>query len=189
MTALEIFNRSISGKWKTAGTDTQYRVEIIDGVQYVFFQPTMSRDDWIKNFMAWPRESIHSGYLLRYDEARQQVLQELKKMPTLFAGYSMGAAIALLFHVFEAGILQAPCRSVLFACPRVFWNCYNEGFLADEIDSYYVGGDPVSHLPFAFLGYVHFGRRMRLGPKRFPRPRWHQAPEYRLALLDVCKEY
>jgi len=185
MTPLDLFNRSISGEWKTAGTDTQYRIEVIPDVagkktQYVFFQPTGSQDDWKKNFDIWPIHGVHGGYWKRFTEARAQVLAEIDKgMKTVFAGYSMGAAIALLFYLST----DVPRRAILFACPRVLW-LDTRGHERDKsLVRVSVRGDPVTRLPFAVLGYRHIGIEAKIGRKVFGYwPKYHQAAAYVEAL-------
>lgn len=56
MTKNEDFNWGIHGPWReNKETDTQWKDEVIKDTLYLAFQGSVSKKDWLQNFMFWKK--------------------------------------------------------------------------------------------------------------------------------------
>lgn len=133
------------------------------------FEWSNGKTDWLNNldFPAKPYRHMgdkwyaHRGFL-RVWKVIEPHLADVIRNPAIdtieIAGYSHGAAIALLCH--EYCKFNRPDAAVVgygFGCPRVIW-----GFLRKRVkerfDEFFVirnKNDIVTHVPPAILGYRH----------------------------------
>ena len=183
MKLAEMFDRvNTDGPWITAGLDVQYRLEILEGKQYLFFQCSKSWSDWMFNFdfPAQPYKDtkkvwfVHQGFLHLWKSVQDQVMGKIDmSIPLVIVGYSEGSALGLFAHEdyqFRSG--HDPEQTVLFGCPRTIWMSRwvrRERFA----HVHRVSGphDMVTHVPFALWGFRHCGIEQRLTHTLAPRPR------------------
>lgn len=182
MTPAEIFDKCISGEWRTNGDDVQWKTWTSEGKRYIAFQATGTMQEYWISAKIWPKwwyGFAHKGYV---DHLVSWLLDptlsiDLRK-PVIFCGYSMGGALAILLSSYAPG-----CEEVItFAAPR---SRFFFAKTSKKITRYEMRGDPVPHLPFAILGYKHIGSRIKLGKPSIFNPAKHQVAAYKEALCPL----
>jgi predicted lipase len=173
MTTKEMWKWETKGPWITEPkTDTQWKHKVEEDILYICFQGSISRLDWIQNFMFWKKPYrnmkkiwfAHAGFVKKWkaiEKSVQEVIEEnrisIKKIVGF--GFSQGAALNVLFH--EWVVFNYPdisINSISVGCPRVigFFGEVDERFKSFE--RYSIKTDIVTHAPFAWLGYRHVGK-------------------------------
>lgn len=192
MTALEAFRKcaDYGPGWTTAGDAVDYRVErdCFGGLR-IFFQPSCQKRDWDNNLdlpadvyrSANPRWRAHRGFARAWRSVEPRILPMMldpKVTSIEIAGFSMGAAIALLAH--EAAFFNGRWPTTyVFGCPRVGWMLHPEVHKRwDGVTRYQMRGDIVGMLPPWLMGYQHVGRVVKLGPMCPPWPWKHEPKGY-----------
>lgn len=135
----------------------------------IYFEWSNGKTDWKNNFdfPAKPYRDmadkwyVHRGFLKVW-KAIEPHLENAIKDPEIkgfnIAGYSHGAAIALLCH--EYCTFNRPDCKILglgFGCPRVIWGFPNKT-VRKRFEGFFVirnKRDIVTHVPPAILGYRH----------------------------------
>lgn len=171
--------------------DTKEEVEVsigvMDRILHITFLGSVSRMDWIHNFMFWklPYKRmkkwffVHAGFLKIYKIARPYVRQILedraKDYDTVsIKGHSLGGAITALCLedvVFLKDELKVPYLkdkivvAVTSGAPRVFGALLSKvpSRRCDNLWRVRYKNDGIPRLPFALLGYKHVGRECQLG--------------------------
>lgn len=201
MTLYDLFQKTLKGDWKTAGHDTQYRIEATESTLYLIFAPshpiTKSLSDWIANFNFWPivvkpykrmsrRWYAHRGFVKRWkacaDVVVADTLSHLSDKELVIVGYSHGAALALLAHEWFAYHGYEP-KGWGFGCPRVLW--FPGGMICRRLADFFPlrnRGDIVTYAPFAWLGFRHH-QLFKIGKNRMFGIRPHTPGEYSISLL------
>lgn len=165
---------------------------------YIFFECSNGKKDWLNNFdfPAKPYRDMknkwyaHRGFLKVWKEIEPHLQAEICDLDVkqiVIAGYSHGAAIALLCH--EYCKFHRPdihTEGYGFGCPRVVW-----GFLRKEVKARFEGftvirngKDLVTHVPPAIFGFRHVGNLMKIGQKKGYKPIESHYPEKYLAELE-----
>lgn len=130
MTLQERFAECIAVPWKTAGLDVQYRVERDRDNARVFFQWTVSLQDALidldfpaKIYKDEPyRWYTHGGFGKAFKSVEDTLKKELEGVKSVYcAGYSLGGALATLFHEWAWFNLDAGVLTYTFGAPRVLW--------------------------------------------------------------------
>lgn len=134
-----------------------YNTEIIDGQLWVFFHASWSNQDWIRDFMCWPKKYtdfwFHSGYIKEFLDIKDQLFEDVlsfrKANPfgrIIFAGYSRGSSVALIAKIIMKYYYNEHICLVLTGLPRTIYskNCWVDQ--DDEIIQY--GKDLVTNLFF-----------------------------------------
>ncbi len=174
----ELFKKVLSTKYThTEKESVSYAYEVKGSVLYICFQWSNGAVDWANNFdfPAKPYRDMadrwycHRGFLRAWKDV-EPVLQEQIMSPTIrtikIAGYSHGAAVALLCH--EYCRFHRPDCAVLgygFGCPRVIWGWLRKP-VKDRLRGFLVvrnKGDLVTHVPPAVLGYRHASTVLTVG--------------------------
>lgn len=125
--------------------------------------------DWIRDFDAWPRYFgalgiCHHGFAAGGVDlwARvRTILPPAKRV--VYAGHSLGGALALVLAASHATERAEPCRVVTFGAPRT--GCLKFGRLvrsALEVAQYRFGNDPVPGVPPPWL-YWHPTKLIGIG--------------------------
>jgi len=179
MTPAEIFDKCISGEWRTNGDDVQWKTWTSAGKRYLAFQATGTMQEYWISAKIWPRKwygLAHAGYV---DHLLSWIIDPTLSInlakPVILCGYSLGGALAILLSDYAPG-----CEEVItFAAPRSKFIFTKS---SKKITRYEMRGDPVPHLPFAFLGYKHIGDGVRLGKFSLFNPAKHQWTAYAEAL-------
>lgn len=184
----EIFGRTIKGPWVTSGEDVQYRIERGADGTWLYFQQTSSKGDWLHNFDGWAKPYrwmgntwyAHRGFVRLWHSVRDEIMAALSADKAVnVAGYSQGAALAVLAHE-DLAYHGKVVRGYGFACPRVVWMRFDrevEGRWKD-FTRYSVRGDIVTMLPPWLLGYEHVGKEVKVGPVALPSARNHYPDRY-----------
>jgi hypothetical protein len=103
----EYFERTTNRPWITSGLQTEWKVEEVEGVQYLSFQPSNETIDWYYNFdfLAKPYKEMeftwycHRGFLKVWKAVKNDInLKTDDKKPLIILGYSHGSGIAVLAH-------------------------------------------------------------------------------------------
>lgn len=164
------------------GQDINYAFLREKDVLYLFFEASNGTADWKRNFdfPAKPYKRMgktvwfaHSGFLQVWKEIEPRLaplIHDRRLQKIVIAGYSHGAAIAVLCHEY-VWYARADLRTRLegygFGCPRVFWGVLTPP-LARRWERFTVVrnlNDLVTHLPPAFLGYRHVGTMLEIGAR------------------------
>lgn len=133
-----------------------YNTEIIDGSLWVFFHASWSNQDWIRDFMCWPKKYaefwFHNGYVKEFLDLRDQLFEDIFTFrknnpfsPIIFAGYSRGSSVALIAKIVLKYYYNEHIILALTGLPRTVYSkdCYIDE--DDEIIQY--GKDLVTDLP------------------------------------------
>jgi hypothetical protein len=175
---ITLFEKTLRGPWSTAGNDTQYRVEVIDDIVYLFFQGSSQDRDWKYNFdfPATPYKNqpvpwkAHRGFVNAWKAAEDQVMMDVAKVKgkrkLIIAGYSHGGALAVLAHE-DLFYHHADPTTYTFGAPRVLW-LPKRSILSrfEKLTNIANRGDIVTHVPPCLIGYCHAGKAKRIGCNR-----------------------
>lgn len=177
MNIYELFKECLNTKYVAAGCCANYAVRQSGGTLYIFFEKSVGTNDWKNNFSFSAKRYeglfVHSGFLSVWEKILPQIKehifdQSIKSI--IVTGYSHGAAIALLCHLFlqkHRPDIKSSVQSYGFGCPRVLFGLsrkkakqYFKNFtVVRNID------DIVTHLPPAIFGYFHVGNMLKIGKK------------------------
>ncbi len=176
-----IFKMVLDTKYdKTHEADVDYHVELYDGHGlWIFFEETTNRVDWRHNFQfaRKPYREMadkwyaHRGFLACWKTVEPYLADAIKDPAVEYitiAGYSHGAALALLCHEyckFHRPDIADRIHSVGFGCPRVVWGRPSEAVLK-RFEGFTVvrnRGDIVTHVPPALFGFRHVGELLTIG--------------------------
>ncbi|TVQ22059.1 MAG: lipase family protein [Spirochaetaceae bacterium] len=180
-----------------------------DDAYHIAFRATHDRagsPDQYLNLYAVPRRPkylepdtsfrAHSGYLLRYESIRTELLSRVfahRDQTVILVGASAGGALATL--AFEEVRRTAPdvdLRLITYSSPRVLTRATREMLLDEEnrVVRVVYSNDIVPALPPALFGYRHLGSHIQIGKPRGPvslSVRDHH-PRTREALRDLLIE-
>jgi pimeloyl-ACP methyl ester carboxylesterase len=187
MTPMKLFKDCLKGPWQTAGRETKYKVKVEGDTTYLFLSGSSSDINWRDNFsfpaVPYKKQPVpwraHGGFVRAWKSARDQILSDIKTDKVYIAGYSYGAAIAVLAH--EDLVFRGLCpRTFAFGGPRVLWlprSTIRDRF--QDLTRYSVQGDIVTLVPPWAWGYRHVGGLDKLGPWRLPCVKSHLQETYR----------
>ena len=184
-----LFDQVTSGPWITSGDDVNYRIEFVGTDATLLFEGThddfgwkMNFDFWVKAYKDQPIEwYAHRGFLTMWHSVRDEIMAKLKGATSIhIIGYSQGAALAsLALEDVNFSYYSIPSLADVFGSPRVFWCLPKEiEYRVRNISRWYVRGDLVTTVPWAFLGYQHVGMKHPVGPNKFPWWTHHRPVEY-----------
>jgi len=199
MSLVELFKKTLTDPWRTAGFDTQYKLVVTKDVLYLCFQGSASETDWRFNF-SFPvrpykfggvRWLAHGGIVRLWKAARKQIIAEvlmlLDDRKLVILGYSHGAMLTVMAHEQFKRYMGLNVESFAFAPARVLW-CPNK-----DVRSWFEGltvvmcrGDIVTHLPPALMGYRHVGKVIKLGKDRLIGVKAHLA-SYIVEVLEAYR--
>lgn len=177
-----LFSQCLKVRYTKVGISANYAFKREGETLRIYFEDSDGAHDWKRNldFPAKPYKRMqktvwfaHRGFLKEWKEIEPSLANEIadtsvKKV--IIAGYSHGAAIAVLCHEYvwyRRPDLRKTLQGYGFGCPRVFWGIRTpdlqrrwENFLViRNLD------DLVTHLPPAFLGYSHVGKLCKIGKR------------------------
>ncbi|MBQ8685421.1 MAG: lipase family protein, partial [Clostridia bacterium] len=177
-----LFSVCLSIPYAQTGVSANYAIRREGDALYLFFEGSDGANDWKSNldFPAKPYKRMgktvwfaHRGFLRVWKELEPMLAADIADKSVrklVIAGYSHGAALALLCHEY-AWYHRPDLRNALegygFGGPRVLW-----GVLTKDIKSRFESftlvrniDDIVTHLPPAVLGYSHVGKLLEIGKK------------------------
>ena len=173
----QLFERVLTAPYIHLEGGASYFVEREGPALRLLFEGSNGRLDWRNNFdfPAKPYRDMadrwyaHRGFLRVWKEIEPHVADMIAD-PTVtviyVAGYSHGAAIALLCHEYVR--FHRPDVLLLgigYGCPRVVWGWLPKR-VRDRFKCFFVirnGRDLVTHVPPALLGYRHAGLLVEMG--------------------------
>ena len=183
MELTKLFVKCISVPYMRTGVSADYAVLRDGDTLSLLFQDSDGFYDWKRNldFPAKPYKRMgrtiwfaHRGFLKVWKEVEPMLsgyILDKSISSVIIAGYSHGAALALLCHeyvCYNRPELIGRIHGYGFGCPRCVW-----GFLSADArrrwESFTVIrniDDIVTHLPPAFLGYRHVGKMLEIGEKK-----------------------
>jgi hypothetical protein len=172
-----LFLRCLNIGYTTYENGASFAIESICDSLYIYFEHSNGIIDW-KNNLDFPKRCgecfcYHRGFLKVWNSIKDKILKYIKNpsfKKIYIVGYSHGAALALLCYEMvyrERKDIRSSLFGYGFGCPRVLWGFRRrrakavwENFLViRNID------DIVTHLHFAFLGYFHVGKMLKIGAR------------------------
>lgn len=135
-----------------------YNIDIIDGVPWVFFHASWSWQDWIRDFFVWTKDffggKVHSGYLKEFEQNVQDgLIRDISILNLqghryfVFAGYSRGAALALIAqYQVTYSVIGIVSSAILVGRPGTFLK-WPTTMTRGKIHEVRYGKDIVSSLP------------------------------------------
>ncbi len=180
MSLTALFTACIHIPYEQAGVSASYARRRIDDTLYLFFEGSDGENDWRRNlnFPAVPYKRMnapiwyaHRGFLSVWKELEDVLAPAIADdsiRQVVIAGYSHGAAVAMLCHEyvwFHRSDLRQSLQGYGFGCPRVFWGVRVPAVLQrwERFTVVHNIDDIVSHLPPSILGYSHVGQLLRIG--------------------------
>ncbi len=180
MTLYEIFKNCLNAKYTTLKDCVDVAILKTGLFLQIYFEASTSAVDWQNNldFPAVPYRHMndtvwyaHRGFVRVWKTAESyvgDVINDRGTQKILIAGYSHGAALALLCHEyvwFNRPDLRGRLTGYGFGCPRVVWGIpsrtlksrWEHFTVVRNID------DLVTHLPPKMLGYTHVGKMLEIG--------------------------
>jgi hypothetical protein len=185
-----LFQKTQVGPWKTAGEDTQYRIEDTPSERLIVLQGSSSDVDWKDNFnfaIAPYRDMpvkwyAHAGFVRAWKSAQKQIMQDtltgLDDRPVTISAYSHGAGIATLLHE-DLWFNSINVTTHTFGGPRCLW--LPSKSVQGRFTSFYrhvVRGDIVTMIPPVIFLYQHVGLERKMGPECFPSHLPHYPEKY-----------
>lgn len=204
MNLLYLFQTVLNEKYIQLEEETaSYSCHLNGDVLYLFFEWSNGATDW-KNNLDFPAKHYrempdcwyaHRGFLRVWkviEERLAPVINDRKVKKILIAGYSHGAALALLCHEyckFNRRDIGNSITGYGFGCPRVAF-----GHLRKSVKERFRGffvirnkKDIVTHVPPVFLLYRHAGRLITVGTGRWNCIDAHRPENYLESLQDYMQ--
>jgi len=146
---------------------------------YVVFRGTLGNAEKITNFMAGKQDAVfddlkgggvHRGFHQCYASVRESIMDFLEanashEKTIRLAGYSLGGALATLaaMDIATSWIPHRRLEVFTFASPRVASRKWARHYDSQRIATWRIANrkDPVTKVPFKFLGYRHVGTPIR----------------------------
>ncbi len=153
----------------------------------IAFRGSDSNADWHNNLLLCKKvipynnfntkNKVHCGFLNGYKDKQirdviHKIISEHKYIFNIFVtGHSYGAALSVLCALdIKYNFPDINVVATLFGCPKVgnkhFVNSYNKRV----VKTYRVEdpNDPITKLPFGFLGFRHVGTKIIINKYKFP---------------------
>lgn len=195
---LDLFNKVLQAQYIHTTEDGDYAISVDDTTIYLLFQWSHSHMDWVSNFdfpiKAYKNGNdkwrVHRGFLRVWKAMRDEIekkvaliMQTVTVKEIICAGYSHGAAIALLATedmAYLYGVSRV--RGYGFGCPRVVWGKVPKA-VKDRLQNFHAIRnipDLVTHLPPVLFGYRHvnltrIGKTGKYRPIQAHYPKSYQA--------------
>lgn len=197
---LETFKKilSLESKYNHVENDASYYFEREGGTLRIYFEWSNGKTDWLNNFdfPAKPYRDMknkwfaHRGFLKVWKTIEPYLESEICDLTVnkiVIAGYSHGAAIALLCHEYcKFNRPDAIVEGVGFGCPRVLW-----GFMSKPVKERFTGFivvrngcDIVTHVPPKIFGFRHTGLLIKIGQDKGYKPVQSHYPNLYLKELE-----
>lgn len=180
MDLLDLFQEVLQAEYIQLQEETaSYACRREGGTLHIYFEWSNGATDWKNNldFPARPYRDMrdrwyaHRGFLRVWKAIEDRLAPPINDPLTrkiVIAGYSHGAALALLCHeycMFNRPDIRADIRGYGFGCPRVVF-----GLLRKSVKERFEGftvirnkRDLVTHLPPVLLLFRHVGERLTIG--------------------------
>lgn len=205
MDLLNLYQKILNEKYIQLKEETaSYAYKQEGNLLYLFFEWSNGATDWKNNFNfpAKPygdmpnRWYAHRGFLKVWkviEDKLAAIIHDKQINEIIIAGYSHGAALALLCHeycMFNRTDIKNKIRGYGFGCPRVVF-----GFLRKSVKKRFTGffvirnkKDIVTHLPPALLLFRHVGNLITIGSGEWNCIDAHR-PENYIESLQKIQQY
>lgn len=188
------FIETREGPWETWCSENDIQVHAVwkEFELFIYFQGSSSVKDWLVNFN-YPikpyrnmKDGIwlaHGGFVKAYKNIRSKVIELAEKADKIYiSGYSQGGAYALLAHE-DLSFYDMSVETITYAAPKVFWwfGFWNLKKRMKNLTLVQNRGDIVTKLPFIFMGFLHIGKKIKLGKvvhDILPLPKFHYSERY-----------
>lgn len=195
---LDIFYAVLTANYTHVANDASYAYAIQGSTLHIYFQWSNGKTDWRNNFdfPAKPYRDMpnrwyaHRGFV-RVWKSIEDILAPIINNKAVrhieIAGYSHGAAIALLCHEyckFNRPDISDSIHGYGFGSPRVIWGFPSKCVL-ERFDGYTAirnKRDIVTHLPPFIFGFRHTGNVYKVGDGRWNCIDAHRSESYITAL-------
>lgn len=172
-----IFEKIRKAEYTHLEDGASFTFEKQNGKLYLLFEWSNGLDDWKNNFNfpAKPYRDMenkwhaHRGFLKVWkiiEPYLKDVIMDKETNKIIIAGYSHGAAIAVLCHEYcKYNRPDADITGYGFGCPRVLWGRMSKA-VKKRFEGFYVirnSGDIVTHVPPAIFGFRHVGNLLEIG--------------------------
>jgi len=161
-----------------------------DGLAMFSFEGTHDRLGWLIDFLSLMLKDqqgldhrtlgrVHAGFYAACLSAAPRIIVVAQKEPVVFAGHSLGAAMALMMTGLFIDYGLAPIRTGAFAPPRAGDQTFVDAVTSVPFCAYRNGNDPVTQVPFALRDFPF--RQVPLtqvGRRRIWFPACHHFPNY-----------
>lgn len=204
MTLSQLFARCVNRSYRHVENGADFVTDRACGTLSIYLQCSKGLTDW-KNNLDFPARPYrrdggvawyaHRGFLKVWKSVEPYLRADIldpgvSRIVTV--GYSHGAALAVLCHEY-AWYHRPDLRDALegygFGCPRVLWGVRRRELL-ERWERFWVIrniDDIVTHVPPAWLGYLHVGELLEIGVRgRYSRIDAHR-PENILAELRAME--
>ena len=174
---IDIFERVMNAKYVHLEGDASFAVQKENSKLYLLFEWSNGLNDWKNNFNfpAKPYRNMenrwyaHRGFLKVWkiiEPHIKDIVMDSEIKEIVIAGYSHGAAIALLCHEYcKFNRSDVSIVGYGFGCPRVIF-----GFVGKNVKDRFCGftvirncRDIVTHLPPSVFGFRHAGKLFKIG--------------------------
>lgn len=172
MKLFTLFEKCITLPYIDVEAQASFAVEQAGSLLCLYFEPSHGAVDW-KNNLDFPARAYgtwfaHRGFVRVWCAAEKHLAPQIldpKVRQVRIAGYSHGAALAVLCHEYiRFHRPEVRVESWGFGCPRVVWGIPPrgrwEGFTVVRNRD-----DLVTHLPPAAMGYRHVGKMLEIGER------------------------
>lgn len=202
---LTLFKRVLNVKYITVpDSGASFFYEMTGNRLNIFFESSNGIVDW-KNNLDFPSQAyrdmenkwcVHRGFLRVWKSAREYLKSPILNpnvREIVIAGYSHGAALALLcneFCVFHRPDLAEHIRGYGFGCPRVVYGTPCK-IVRERFRQFYVirnCKDIVTHLPPSVLGYRHMGNMLHIGKNAGYGPIESHKPQNYIKQLSIAEK-
>lgn len=177
---LTLYNRVLNVNYITIEKSrASFYYELTGSRLHIFFECSNGIVDW-KNNLDFPAKAyrdtenkwyVHRGFLRVWKSAKNYLKDYILNRSVreiVIAGYSHGAALALLCHeycVFHRPDIAENIRGYGFGCPRVVFGFLRKNIKARFKRFYVIRNcrDIVTHLPPVLFGFRHVGNMIHIG--------------------------
>lgn len=204
MTLLEIFEQVLKAEYRHTNEGISYCVDVYNGESLVIlFEKSNGHRDWSTNFNFWPKNvkdifKCHRGFLRGFNNVKPyltQHIQDPRIKRILIAGYSHGAALALLTYAYavtKRPDIRHHIEGYGYGCPRVIYGNPSAEFYNIFANFTVIRNckDIVTHVPPMIFGYRHVGNLRHIGKHG-----WyglvdsHRPEAYRIELMKLQDEF
>ncbi len=206
MNLLNLYRKVLNAEYKQSAEETaSYAYEYEGDTLYLLFEWSNGATDWKNNldFPARPYRDMadrwyaHRGFLRVWkaiEDDLAPVIRDKRVKKIVIAGYSHGAALALLCHeycMYNRRDIKTAVSGYGFGCPRVVFGILKKS-VRERFEGFFVirnKGDLVTHLPPVFFLFRHAGKLITIGDGRWNCIDAHRPENYTESLREYERSH